>query len=252
MVSRKRWDRIYGRESPFNLPQIIKQALATCAKVSADNVPRKVKYLWIYLDDTHRVGTAPEGSRKLGREGWLNVVDEAAALGAGFMIVSAASPLKSCPEIWKICQWAQSAHDMTVGIHFYGEEPCEGKLAGFDELDREKTKLFVDSKHIESCRFVEDVGFPVYAADGLIEETQRPCHLATTMTCVASEGTLYTCGLVLGREEFCLGDVRLERLDRIMEDKSLPRTIPIDFPDAPRRCDACPPLMVERLRSTVR
>lgn len=251
-ASKKRWKRIYQESNPFKLPQTIRQKLATCSDASDPDAPPRIAYLWIYLDDARRIGEPKPDSEKLNCDGWLNVVDEAAALGAHFLVISTSNPFESCLEFIKLCQWAESAHDMTVGIHIYGSLDADIDVKGLDPLDRKKTKIFVDSKDTETFAAVHDMGFDVCAADCTAEETQRPCDLPSTMTCVAPEGSLYTCGLVLGESTYRLGDVNQEKLDSVMEDESVPHTIPVGVPDKPRRCDACPPLMVKRLESTGR
>jgi len=53
----------------------------------------------------------------------------------------------------------------------------------------------------------------------------------------------------LGNERFRLGDVNRKRLDGVMADESLPHNTPEGAaPDMPRRCNACPPLMEQRMR----
>lgn len=258
MTSRKRWQHIYSDENPFRLPQSIVRTLKKFAKAFGGREPETVKYLWIHVADDvfvpqqYRNGNGSEREgRDLSTEEWLNVIDEAASLGAESLIVSVGAPLSERPEVWTICQWAQATHGMVVGVYVCDAGIGEEDVRQLCRLDKEKTRLFVDSDCLDRLRYVdEQYGVQLCIADGLMPgEPAIACRLPETMTCVGSRGTLYTCGLVLGNERFRLGDVNRKRLDGVMADESLPHNIPEGAaPDMPRRCNACPPLMEQRMR----
>lgn len=254
MTSRKRWERIYTLENPFRLPQSLIRTLKKCARNFGNNhKPETVRYLWLHFSDDGFVppqALNDDTHRKLDVDDWLNIIDESASLGAQTLIVSVSCPLSEKPEIWTVCRWAQSVHGMIVGLYTCGLDLSEEDQNRLAELEREKTRLFVDSEHLDRMRPIESrCGVSLCIADGLRPgEASPPCQLPETMTCVRSNGQLYTCGLVLGNERYHLGDVIRERLDRLMRDDSLPHHIPGGILDAPRRCNACPPLMERRMR----
>lgn len=219
--------------------------------------PETVKYLWIHIADDafvpqqYRNGQGKNG-RDLSNEEWLNVIDEAASLGAESLIVCVGCCPSEKPEVWSICEWAQTTHGMTVGIYVNEGNLGESDIHRLTQLDRERTRLFVDSHDLDRFRHLDEQhGIQLCIADGLLpgEPSPQTCRLPENMTCVGSGGTLYTCGLVLGNQRYCMGDVNRERLDNVMSDESLPHTVPGEtMPENTHRCKACPPLMEQRLR----
>lgn len=258
MTSRKRWQQIYAQENPFRLPQSLVRTLRKCAKAFCSIEPETVKYLWVHIADDvfvpqqYRNGHDPQ-AQELTTEEWLNVIDEAASLGAETVIVSVGVPIAEKPYVWDICEWAQTVHGMTVGLYVYGANLTEDDVRRLARLDRGKTRLFVDSADLDRLRYAdEQFGVQLCIADGLMpDEPAHTCHLPQSMTCVGSRGALYTCGLVLGDQRFHMGDINRKRLDGVMTDANLPHHIPEgSAPDTPRRCNACPPLMEQRMRGT--
>jgi radical SAM protein with 4Fe4S-binding SPASM domain len=224
-------------------------------KTCGSTEPETVQFLWIhivnepFIPQQYRNGNS-SGS-DLSAEEWLNVVDEAAALGAESCIISVGAPLAERPEVWAICEWAQTVHDMRVGVYVYGAAVTEVDVRRLAQFNKEKTRLFVDSEDLERLRYAdEQYGVQLCIADGLApDEPATACHLPENMTCVCSKGALYTCGLVLGNERFRMGHVNRERLDGVMANEDLPHHIPEGAaPELPRRCNGCPPLMERRMR----
>ncbi len=253
VTSRKRWDQIYTIGNPFRLPQNLIRSLRKCLRCSEIPQPDMIRYLWIHVADDGFVPQQVRSEREnheMTVEDWLNVVDESAALGAEHVIISVGAPLAERPEVWEICRWAQSSHGMLVGIYVFGAEITREDIERLARFNREKTRLFVDSDRLDGLRYAEEeYGITLCVADGLAPGEPSPeCHLPETMTCVGSNGTLYTCGLVLGHERFRLGEVKRERIDGVMSDGQLPHVIPEGVSSAPRRCHACPPLMERRMR----
>ena len=137
---------------------------------------------------------------------------------------------------------------MMVGLYVYGGRLGESDLHELTKLDIDKMCLFVDGERVGAMDFVEEKGIKVCSADVSHEDHSPPCQMPENMVCVASEGSLYTCGLVLGDERFNLGNVFEKPLQRVFDDKSLPHTVPADIPHAEhQKCTACPPLMVKRV-----
>lgn len=245
MTSRKRWHSIYTEENPFALPRAVSGELSRCCKEHPGEVCASVKYLWIHLPGADSTAVS---ERALSQDDWMNVLDEAASIGVKSVIVSVGSPLHRVPQLVPLCQWAQTAHEMIVGIHAY-VRLAPGDTATLTQLDAGKTRVFVDGEHIEFARFVEQLGIPLYCADGLHDHEEQPrCDLPSTMTCVGPEGTMYTCGLVLGQEQFSLGHIFGRTLTSVIKDNSLPHEIPAGASTRSHRCNGCPPLMAKKMQ----
>ena len=247
MTTRKRWQNIYTEDNPFALPQAVAGALTQCCKGHGDAACEGIKYLWLHLPGTATTAHPPHSETPLTESEWMCVLDEAASIGVNSIIVSVGSPLRHVPHLLSICQWAQSTYEMLIGIHAY--VPLEEDDATLlRQLNPSRTRVFADGEHIESARFVESIGIPLYCADGLGEHAEHAdCNLPSTMTCVGPEGTMYTCGLVLGQEQFSLGHILGRKLASVLKDHSLPHAVPAGAAASNHRCNGCPPLMAKKL-----
>lgn len=248
MTSRKRWQNIYRDENPLALPQAVANALTRCCKGHTGGACEGVKYLWIHLPGISEIAKAATATKLLSPDEWMCVIDEASAVGVKSIIISVGSPLQRIPQLLPICDWAQNEHDMIVGIHAYvALDPADAEV--IEQLDIQKTRVFVDGEHIESARFVEALGVPLHCADGLHDHEEQPhCDLPSTMACVGPEGTMYTCGLVLGKEQFSLGHILGRKLTSVIEDNTLPHEIPAGASTSTHRCNGCPPLMAKKMQ----
>jgi len=242
--SRKRWQNIYTDENPFALPQAIVRELHTCCKQRSDE---QCKYLWIHLPGTSEQASHESANEPLSPDDWMSVIDESASVGVRSVIISVGSPLHAVPQLVPICEWAQSNYEMVVGIHAYvALEAADADV--LKKLNPKRTRMFADGEYMDAARFVEALGIPLYSADGLRDNTESPqCNLPSTMTCVGPEGSVYTCGLVLGQEQFRFGHVFERKLSSVMEDDSLPHAIPAGASQGTHRCNGCPPLMAKKM-----
>jgi radical SAM protein with 4Fe4S-binding SPASM domain len=247
------WEKADADYNPFELPQSITKRLHEFVRKQGRGSER-VKYLWIYVSDKGiSVSRAPgEPERTLKLEEWLNVIDEAASLGAEWVVICVGSSLSRHPEVWQICEWAQGGHNMYVGVHVPDTELSEDDLKAIRNLDAEKTHLLVSHKAFEGLKHLEEEGIAVAVADMTADDHTPPCDYPESMVCVGPRGHLYTCGLVLGNEKFCLGSVLERDLKRVVDDKDLPHVVPQHVCWQEHGCDACPPFMVERLLSKQR
>ncbi len=250
MASRKRWNNIYDGENPFGLAQTVAKSLQSCTKRKEEEPSKRVRYLWVYLPDRDAYTTSNADERPLSFDELLDIIDEGAGVGARSLIVSTSSPIATHPYLLQICDWAQTTHEMTVGIHLYKLPFKQEDLPVLAKLNKDKTRLFIDGEHMESAPLAEGAGYRVYNADGLDDEIVSPkCEFPGTMTCVSPIGNLYTCGLVLGEQRFKLGHIFERKLTSIMEDSSLPHAIPEGVSKATRRCNGCPPLMAQKMHN---
>ncbi len=247
MTSQKRWDRTYAKANPFQLPQTIKRTVRTCSDMHEHNGNGSLQYLWAYLAEDGLKDIAG-GESRLNLEEWLGVIDETASLGVTCVILSIGAPLAEYPEAIEICRWAQDAHQMMVGLHLYGVSITSPDVALIATLDPGRTHLFIDPDCMETAKPIRDKGFQVYDAIGQDQDMVEPeCRLPEEMACVGAGGTMYTCGLVLGDEEFLLGDFYARKLKSVMKDESLPHTVPAGLPKVRNKCNGCPPLMLQRM-----
>ncbi len=250
MTSRKRWEKIYTKQNPFTLPQSVARAVRSCSRDHiSENGKHMVKYMWLYISADGFHDQAQPDQCMSGEE-WLSVIDEGAALGVKYVILSIGGGLKEHPEVWRMCKWAQDTHGITVGIHLYDQPVTREELAPVTELDANLTHLFIDDDLLQRMSFVQELGVPVHSGEGQDQEIVSPdCHLPEEMTCVGASGTMYTCGLVLGEDEYRLGNVFERKLQSIMTDDSLPHVVPEGVPKIKHHCNGCPPLMIKRMKN---
>lgn len=254
MSSRKRWQEIYQEENPFALPQAIMRGLEECGKdETAQETQIKVEYLWMHLPgevDVNGCQLPPQECQKpLCLDEWLDIIDESASVGVRTLIVSIGRPVSAHPYLISMADWAQVSHDMLVGIHLYGRPLCDDDAQMIAKLDLSRTRLFIDEEFLYSARIAENLGIRVYNAEGINDEARSPrCELPSRMTCVGQTGNMYTCGLVLGKEQYRFGHFFERKLSSVMADASLPHSIPEELTNVKHRCNGCPPLMAQKLR----
>lgn len=248
--TRKRVRHAATGANPFELPRSIHQSLRDCASAYAQRGASRaenVEYLWIDISEeklSRRV--AKERAAKLmGLEEWLNVIDEAAALGVHCMLVHAGCSLSAYPHVWTICKWAQETHGMMVGLHVHGQTLPDAEMDHFRQLDMKRACLFVDTEAYEVMARVRESGVPMCAADVTEDDCSQPCEMPECMVFVGPEGRLYSCGVVFGHRNYCLGSVLDKRLDRIVADAARPSVV-TEHP-AGNDCHGCPPIMAKRV-----
>jgi len=210
-----------------------------------------VEYLWINMEDRTQESADlpdPDDARVLTQDEWLNVIDEAAALGVHCLVAFVGKSLSRHPDIWPICQWAQGAHGMMVGIHTSANSFAENYLQQLQQLNLAQMCLFVSKPLVDSLGHLQQRGINICAASVTEEDHTPPCDMPKCMVCVDRHGHLYTCGLVLGQQQFCLGSVLEGHIEDILNDEELPREVPVRPEGC--NCDACPPVMAERVAKT--
>lgn len=243
------WTKLLEGVDPFQLPRRLSRRLAECVEnhdVAAETRPT-VRYLWLYVTEEGLDRNRDKNGPALDVERWLNVIDESAALGAEWLVIFAGASLARCPEIWRLCQWAQEIHDLRVGLHVAAADLTDTEVEALSSLKSGRTYLMADDTLIGSLRHLEPKGVCLCGANVRGDQRMAPCPNPQDITCVGIDGTLFTCGLVLGDEQYRLGNVLEHRLEDIMGDTTLPHVVPETVAYSGHGCDGCPPHMAQRV-----
>ncbi len=230
---------------PFDLPRRLRQQVRSHAAQNTQ-LPDEVDYLWLHVSKDgigSRQADTPQDFKAPDVEQWMNVVDEAAALGVRWLVVTVDTRLTESPEILTVCQWAQDTHDIKVGLHtvFCKLEEEEKEL--LKQLDPQKTLLFAKSEALDNMRELEKSGIRLVAADPQPYGHRPNCQGPARLLFVDPRGVLYTCGLVEGKEEYRLGSVYENRFDKVIRDPELPHSVSEQLHRVSRGCDGCPSLV---------
>jgi len=242
----KRWANHYVDGNPFDLANSVSRGVRDASSACHKDESDPIQYLWVHYSSKCEDG-APVGNR-LSRDEWLGVIDEAASMGVRLAIVSVNEPFADSPDVISLAQWAQSTYNLMIGFHVYGRRVSRTDARQLAKLKPELTRVFVESDQLEDARFIEEMGVRVLASDGINDGATMPsCDLPKSMTCVCSEGGLYTCGLVAGDGQYHMGNFLGRKLRSAMNDESVPHAVPEGVSDAPGQCSGCPPLMAQRI-----
>lgn len=251
MRSKTYWIKDQSGRDPFEVPKRVAKGVEACRSGMAGDraVARPLRYIWIYVTEAglHQDGEHPQSEDVLGLDGWLNVIDESASLGAEWMMVYVGASLSQVPYIWQVCAWAQDVHELRVGLHLTSNCLSEDDIERLSRLDPERTYLVADKAHIASLRFLESKGIRLCEANIRATERDTCCTKPEEIACVAADGRLFSCGLVLGDERYAMGDSQHGTLRDMKEDESLPHAVLDTTAFALSGCDACPPLMAMRV-----
>ncbi len=232
------------RADPFRLPKRLSCGIEACTGKSFD----EVTYLWLNFSlPGHEQGNdAAPICPELGLDQWLNVIDEAASLGVAWLVVSVKAALSEFPDLFKICDWAQNTHGISVGLHIHCMEMSSEEIQALCKLDKSKTRILVTRDVIKAMRHLEEEhGLQLCVADPHPEGVLAPCENPGRMVFVNTRGELYTCGLVEGREDYKLGNVFEDSFKKIVGDPNLPHQVPYESAMVPHGCDGCPPLVTQ-------
>ncbi|MBI1317924.1 MAG: hypothetical protein GC168_03110 [Candidatus Hydrogenedens sp.] len=219
--------------------------LRTALREGASKLPGdRVRYLWLLVSQSGiELGECAKVSARPTVEQWLNVIDEAASIGVGRLVISAQTELSEHAEVWELCRWAQDAHGMSVGVHIFSCQLSENDLEELKSLAPEKTVLFVSDSNYACMQHLESDGVRVCVAQRMPEKPQHPCGMPSEMVFVNPRGELYTCGMVEGAQSYRLGSIFEGFLSKICCDPNLPHAVPVDSQDENRGCEGCPPLL---------
>lgn len=246
--SRKRWGVPYSDGHPFELVRSLARQLRRCAETHGRRNRKRLKYVWACFHKTAcgAAASANTPARTLGFEEWLTVIDECAALGANTFIITVEGAFPKHVNMWETCRWAQSAHDMFVCLHFPGRPLARREARNLAALDAAKTCFMIPRDLAEPMAFIKEKGFRICEVSEDHEHTAT-CTLPGAMTCIGADGHLYTCGVVIGEEDYCFGNFFDKSLEAFVEDQSNRRAVPEDVCRARTQCAGCPPLMAKHL-----
>lgn len=249
MRSKDFWRSAAGETSPFDLPRRVLSSLASAFRGHTRRQPASaIKYIWLRLGEGGLHTICESGSRaRLDIDGWLNVIDESAALGAEWLVIHVDASLGDCPEVWDISEWAQRSHGIHVGLHLQSAEIGDDELRELNKLDGSLTHVIVDREKLPSFRFLKEKGVQLIEANVSAAERGTYCTNPEAMAYVGSNGTLYSCGLVAGDDAFAFGNAAANRLDAYMKDCTFPHAIPDTGRYPIGGCSGCPPFMAKRL-----
>ncbi len=230
-------------DNPLELAKNFKQQIKTCCRNSKEGKPDAVTYLWICVSSEGIMHYKDEGAKQLGMEEWLNVVDEAASLGASWVVLTLSTRLSQHDGVWEICRWAQDAHGMMVGLHLAVEEVNEEELASIKSLDLSKVRILIRREALPALGYLEKEGIQLWTANPQSEGIKPHCQGPAKMIYVNANGMLYTCGLVDGIDQYHMGSVLEKKLRQIMQDKELPHSVEEGIHRISPACDGCPALV---------
>jgi radical SAM protein with 4Fe4S-binding SPASM domain len=229
----------------FALPKDFRNALNKCREQAEQGSAKDVTYLWIAVSGKGVGRTEHERSdaAALSPEEWLNVIDEAAALGANWVVLTISTTLSRFADVWDICRWAQDTHGMMVGIHLGVDEVSPADVENILSLNVDKLRMLVRSESLEKLAFLKDQGVELWTANPQPDGEKPNCQGPSRMIYVNAEGNLYTCGLVEGKSDYLMGSVLHDRLNHVIKSQGVRHCVEEDLHKVAPGCDGCPALI---------
>ena len=224
----------------FVLPRSIRRGVRASSEQSAQRTVGDVFYLWVQLD-------ADGDSPAVASDTWLNVVDEAAAIGANWLVITLGDLKGPVEHIEAMCRWAQDTHQMTVCLHSLEAALHPSVESLLLSLSRELTYLLVEPEHASAFTSLCGRGVRIGLANPAPNTNAAACKFPYKMVFVDAQGSLYTCGLVSGEKEFFLGTVFNGSLEQITHNPQLPHSVDAPGERPEDGCSGCPPLVAKYL-----
>ncbi len=236
-----------SKDGYFGVVKTFKHKLHVCCRDAEQFRKGDIVFLWVYVDAKGLKQGFMEkerGSVPIPTQQWLSIIDEAASLGANWLVLSLRDALNKCAGVYEICQWAQRVHGMNVGLHLKGCTcPEKDEVALLRKLDRKKTKLLMHCPPGKMPVAKEIDGITVWIANPQPDGEKPKCQGAARMIFVNEKGILYTCGLVEGKEDYRIGHVFDECLKTVLTNPKTPRKVCDDLHKVSSGCDGCPSLV---------
>lgn len=231
---------------PFALARRVQQEVGCSCKQGMQG--EAISYLWLYVTDSGIGQSSEEDTSTLNLDDWLNILDEAAAGGVRYMMVSILTELSNYPDLWALCQWAQDTHGIKVGVYTDSTAIHADDMAHFKDLNPELTQIFVGKDVVDQLSPLAEAGYQVGVGEIDLDADSGSCAFPGRMVFVNSKGTLYTCGKVEGHDAHNLGSAFEGRLSTMLNDPSLPHEIAnLGSPDQ-KACNGCPPLLARHFK----
>ena len=231
----------------FEICRMVRRKIKACTQESSEVPETEVLYLWICVSSKglqrvtgkHAAKVAP-----LTMDQWLNVVDEASALGVSWLVLTVVDPLADCGSVWEISKWAQKVHGMAVGFHLKADETLGDKeIVSLAGLDPDRTRVLMRAVSRKVAADLEKRGVKVWAANPQPDGEKPNCQGPTRMIFVNENGVLYTCGLVKENSDYLMGHVEASRLKSVIGDPAIPHGVENDLHVVSEGCDGCPALL---------
>lgn len=235
----------------FGVAKSFKHKLHEHCQDAAQFIKDDIVFLWVCVN-AKGLNKGIAGKREPGvplpLEQWLSIVDEAASLGANWLVLSIRDSLNKCANVYEISQWAQQAHGMMVGLHIKEcEHLTEDAIALIKKLDREKTRVLLHCEPGKDVSLPKLKGVTVWKANPQPNGEKPKCQGPARMIFVNEKGVLYTCGLVEGNKAYRMGHVFDGRLKKIIDDPHSPRKVCDNIHVVTIGCDGCPALITNFL-----
>jgi len=245
-----------GGDSLQLLLEFRQRVRSCCEEARKVNGKPKVIYLWLCVSERgigHGPGPVKRTSprKPLALDEWLTVVDEAAAMGASWLVLTLLTELGRHPEVFRIAEWAQKTHGMTIGFHLGIPVLTPAECAALDRFDRAKTRLLIRRQDLDKVRDLEQDGFVIWTANPQEDGGKPDCQGPAKMIYVNAEGDLYTCGLVDGNPDYHMGHALERPLKTIITDPSVPHAVDESIHTVSPACDGCPSLVANFFRDNL-
>jgi len=234
------WNKASEAKDPFRTSRSIRSEITEAAKRASTRFGGRegVEYLWIHLARKDCPDT--EEQRPLELEAWLNIIDEAATLGTTWAVIYVGPDFGVYPDVWTLSHWAQETHEMRVAFHYTGQSLDDAHIRQLNRLDPERTYLFVEQCRVEEFRSRDALRIGVVGASLPEHARESNCTSPANIACVHTDGSMYCCGLVVGNDNFAMGDARTRPLVDVVHDEHLPHAVQETDNYPLHGCDGCP------------
>lgn len=231
----------------LGFPKTIFKKIKECSKI-AESAHKDISYLWIKVSENNEKANGNKQGGDLNLNDWLNVVDEAVSAGANWLVLTIQVPLDQMEEIIEICRWAQNMYNMKVGLFLCRGNITTNEIKALGSLKKELTQIFVKKKAFEKFKKLKEMGLFLGIADPQEYGDKPNCEGASKLLYVDNEGSIYTCGLVVGMRNYKLGNIYDRKFQEIVKDPSLPHTVDEKIHKVNEGCDGCPSLLIRYLK----
>ena len=235
------------KDQYFTIINAFKHKIHACRRSSEQFKNSDIVFLWVCVNAKglkQGFMERKQGAALLPAQQWLSVIDEAASLGANWLVVSISDSISNCSGLFEVCKWAQQVHGMCVGLHLKKNAcPSEEEIALIRKLDLKKPRLLIHCQPGETASLPHADGITVWTANPQPAGEKPKCQGPAHMIFVNEKGVLYTCGLVEGKEDYRIGHVFDACLKTVLNNPKTPRKVCSELHRVTSGCDGCPSLL---------